>query len=109
MLKLNTYLIGRYGEVLKIDRLPSKSENLTGMSYISHISLFPGDGAYVAGKQTELGEVTEEAWIQYHRQLQKIEKELYDRNVKGWQQFDRVFMISAKNGDGVWDIKVLVL
>ena len=46
-------------------------------------------------------------WKVYERRLRKIEKVIYKDT--SWKHFERVFMISAQSGDGVWQLKVLLL
>ena len=43
-------------------------------------------------------------WTEYYRKLRQIEKEVQDGG--GWDKFQDVFMISALDGHGVWNLKV---
>ena len=43
-------------------------------------------------------------WESYYTRLQDIGRAMKDR--EGWPNFDAVFMISAIDGDGIFDIKV---
>jgi len=45
-----------------------------------------------------------EAWESYYRHLEEIGHAV--KNREGWPNFDGVFMISAIDGDGVYDVKV---
>lgn len=44
------------------------------------------------------------AWELYYRNLERMGRDLADKC--GWAHFDRVFMVSALNGDGIFDLKV---
>ena len=45
-----------------------------------------------------------EAWKSYYQRLEEIGRTM--KNREGWPKFDAVFMTSAIDGDGVFDIKV---
>ena len=45
-----------------------------------------------------------EVWHEYHSRLRKAERAMEER--RGWDGFNSVYMISAIDGDGVWDLKV---
>lgn len=47
---------------------------------------------------------TPDVWNLYYSRLKQIGRTMRDR--EGWPNFDAVFMISAVDGDGVFDIKV---
>ena len=46
-------------------------------------------------------------WESYTKALQQVRKSIRDR--KGYPGFDCVFMLSALDGDGVWELKVFYL
>ena len=48
-----------------------------------------------------------EDWNAYHTRLREVSAMVIDK--KGWPGFSATFMISAKDGDGVADIKVQIL
>ena len=43
-------------------------------------------------------------WVDYYRKLNKAQN--YTLKHKGWPHFSEVFMISALDGNGVWELKV---
>ena len=54
-----------------------------------------------------LGHLGEQgAWHEYTKRLHQISQQIAQEERKGWPHFSRVFMVSAKEGDGVWDLKV---
>lgn len=49
--------------------------------------------------------LNEDWWNGYLKKLKELKRQAIKK--RGWQQFDRVFMISAIDGDGLDDIKVM--
>lgn len=56
------------------------------------------------GEESVVAEARASQWGEYEHLMQLASRET--RDLKGWAYFDRVFLISALNDDGVADVRV---